>query len=87
MYASATLSSRRRWASSGVAVSCYTRRIKATWAYTHQPGNAAKYDPAEVRTIKTRIRNVARKRMIQLPDPTEFARLLARLRRRGKRQG
>jgi uncharacterized protein DUF6582 len=31
-------------------------RIKAAWAYIHLSRNAGEYTPAEVRTIKTRIR-------------------------------
>ena len=35
-------------------------RIKAAWAYIHQPRNARKYTPVEMRTIKARIRKAAR---------------------------
>jgi hypothetical protein len=31
-------------------------RIKAAWAYIHQPVNAGKYSVEEVRTMKVRIR-------------------------------
>jgi hypothetical protein len=31
-------------------------RIKAAWAYIHQPRNAAKYTADEVRTLRSRIR-------------------------------
>ena len=34
-------------------------RIKAAWAYIHQPKNASKYSRAETRTIKSRIRRAA----------------------------
>ena len=37
-------------------------RIKAAWAYVHQPENAGKYMPEEVRTIKIRIQRAARAR-------------------------
>ena len=59
-------------------------RIKAAWAYIHQPLNARKYSAAEVRTIKARIRRAARTRKVALPDPDEFVELLARVRKRGK---
>jgi hypothetical protein len=55
-------------------------RIKAAWAYIHQPSNAAKYSAGERRTIKTRIRQEARTRRVTLPDPREFVELLARVR-------
>src|SRR6476661_9885779 len=35
-------------------------RIKAAWAYVHQPDNAGKYTDEEVRTIKIRIRRAAK---------------------------
>ncbi len=57
-------------------------RIKAAWAYIHQPTNAAKYPPGERRTIKARIRKAAKDRRVTLPDPEEFLELLARLRRK-----
>ena len=57
-------------------------RIKAAWAYIHQPRNAPKYTPAERRTIKSRIRKAAQARRVDLPDPDEFAELMARVRRR-----
>ena len=57
-------------------------RIKAGWAYIHQPRNAAKYTPAEVRTIKSRIRAAARRRKVALPDPDEFVALLQRVRKK-----
>ena len=56
-------------------------RIKAAWAYIHQPRNAAKYSPAERRTIQSRIRKAARDRRVALPDPEEFMELMARVRR------
>jgi hypothetical protein len=55
-------------------------RIKAAWAYIHQPRNAAKYSASERRTIKSRIRQAARSRRVTLPDPQEFVELLARVR-------
>ena len=59
-------------------------RIKAAWAYIHQPLNARKYSAAEVRTIKARIRRAAQSGKVALPDPDEFVELLARVRKRGK---
>lgn len=57
-------------------------RIKAAWAYIHQPGNARKYTAADVRTIKARIRRAAKGRGVALPDPDEFVALLDRVRRK-----
>ena len=37
-------------------------RIKAAWAYIHQPSNAEKYSPGERRTIRARIRAAAKAR-------------------------
>jgi hypothetical protein len=61
-------------------------RIKAAWAYIHQPRNARKYAPGEVRTIRARVRAAAKARKVALPDPDEFVELLQRVRKR-KRQG
>jgi hypothetical protein len=60
-------------------------RIKAAWAYIHQPRNAAKYTGDEVRTIRRRIRRAAKARKVKLPDPDEFVELMARLRKRARR--
>jgi hypothetical protein len=57
-------------------------RIKAAWAYIHQPSNAAKYTPVERRSIKSRIRQAAKSRGVKLPDPDEFLDLMARVRHR-----
>ena len=57
-------------------------RIKAAWAYIHQPRNAAKYSASERRTIKARIKRAAAKRKVELPDPDAFIELLARVRRK-----
>jgi len=57
-------------------------RIKAAWAYIHQPANAAKYTGEEVRTIKVRIRRAAKARNVILPDPDEFVELMARVRKK-----
>jgi hypothetical protein len=57
-------------------------RIKAAWAYIHQPRNAAKYSAAERRTIQSRIRKAAKERRVALPDPEEFMELMRRARRR-----
>ncbi|HEU5041706.1 MAG TPA: DUF6582 domain-containing protein [Gemmatimonadales bacterium] len=57
-------------------------RIKAAWAYIHQPSNAAKYTAAEVRTIQSRIRRAAKSRKVALPDPDEFVALLDQVRRK-----
>lgn len=62
-------------------------RIKAAWAYIHQPVNAGKYTGEEVRTIKGRIRRAAKARRVALPDPDEFVELMARIRKKaGKRR-
>jgi hypothetical protein len=60
-------------------------RIRAAWAYIHQPNNAAKYTGTERRTIQSRIRKAAKARKMELPDPDEFIELMSRV-RRGKRQ-
>ena len=57
-------------------------RIKAAWAYIHQPVNAEKYSSQEVKTIKSRIRRAARAKRVALPDPDEFVELLARVRKK-----
>ena len=57
-------------------------RIKAAWAYIHQPSNAAKYSAAERRTIQSRIRRAAKGKGVELPDPDDFLELMARVRRR-----
>jgi hypothetical protein len=57
-------------------------RIKAAWAYIHQPSNEAKYPPGERRTIKARIRRAAKARKVKLPDPEEFVELMARVRKK-----
>ena len=56
-------------------------RIKAAWAYIHQPRNASKYTVAERRSILARIRKAANARKVALPDPDEFMELMARVRR------
>lgn len=56
-------------------------RIKAAWAYIHQPRNAGKYTAAERRTIVSRIRKAAKTRKMALPDPDEFLELLRKVRR------
>ena len=56
-------------------------RIKAAWAYIHQPRNAAKYTAGERRTIMSRIRKAAKGRRVTLPDPDEFIELMKRVRR------
>ena len=57
-------------------------RIKAAWAYIHQPSNARKYSAAERRTIVGRIRQEAKRRRVALPNPEEFLELMARVRSR-----
>jgi hypothetical protein len=57
-------------------------RIKAAWAYIHQPRNAAKYSVAERRTIVSRIRKAARSRKVSLPDPDDFIELMVRVRKK-----
>ena len=44
-------------------------RIKAAWAYIHQPSNSGKYASEDLRTIKTRVRQAAKARGVKLPDP------------------
>jgi hypothetical protein len=61
-------------------------RIKAAWAYIHQPSNARKYSGAERRTIMSRIRQAATQKRIELPDPEEFLERLARVRRRRREE-
>ena len=56
-------------------------RIKAAWAYIHQPSNKAKYTSGERRAIRGRIRQAAKVRRITLPDPDEFLEMLARVRK------
>ena len=62
-------------------------RIKAAWAYIHQPSNAAKYTAGETRTIRARIRRAAKARKVTLPDPDEFVELMARVRKRRRASG
>ena len=57
-------------------------RIKAAWAYLHQPRNAEKYTPGEQRTLKARIRAAAKARKVALPDPDEFVELMDRVRKK-----
>jgi uncharacterized protein DUF6582 len=57
-------------------------RIKAAWAYIHQPTNADKYTADEVRTIMARIRRAAEARKLALPDPDKFVALLDRVRKK-----
>jgi hypothetical protein len=57
-------------------------RIKAAWAYIHQPSNSSKYTAAEVRTIRGRIRKAAKARHVTLPDPDEFVELMKRVRKK-----
>jgi uncharacterized protein DUF6582 len=59
-------------------------RIKAAWAYIHQPSNANKYTPAERRTIAARVRKAAKERGTTLPDPEKFLELMARVRKKEK---
>jgi uncharacterized protein DUF6582 len=61
-------------------------RIKAAWAYIHQPSNAVKYAAAERRTIMSRIRKAAKGRRATLPDPDEFIELMDRVRRKKRNQ-
>lgn len=61
-------------------------RIKAAWAYIHQPRNAAKYTAAERRSITSRIRKAAKAGRVALPDPKEFVELMKRVRRRRSKE-
>ncbi len=56
--------------------------IKAAWAYIHQPENAGKYNPGEVRTIKIHIRRAAEAAGVALPDPDDFVELMRRVRKK-----
>jgi hypothetical protein len=60
-------------------------RIRAAWAYIHQPTNRVKYTAAERRTIMSRIKRAATARRLTLPDPEEFVELMARLRKAKRR--
>lgn len=44
-------------------------RIKAAWAYIHQPRNAGKYSAGERKIILTRIRKAAKDRRVSPPGP------------------
>ena len=57
-------------------------RIKAAWAYIHQPPNAQKYTAGELRTIRARIRAAAKTGKVALPDPDEFVELMDRVRKK-----
>ena len=57
-------------------------RIKAAWAYIHQPSNAEKYSARELRKLRARIRAMATLRKVALPDPDEFVQLMARVRKK-----
>ena len=57
-------------------------RIKAAWAYVHQPSNASKYTAADRRTIQGRIRKAAKAKNVKLPEPDEFVELMRQVRRR-----
>ena len=57
-------------------------RIKAAWAYIHQPVNSGKYSDEEARTIKIRIRRAAKARKVALPDPDEFVDLMVQVRKK-----
>jgi hypothetical protein len=57
-------------------------RIKAAWAYIHQPRNAEKYTAGELRTLKARIRRASKARKVALPDPDEFVKLMDRVRKK-----
>jgi hypothetical protein len=59
-------------------------RIKAAWAYIHQPSNAAKYTAAERRIIQGRIRKAAKAKKVELPDPDAFVELMSEVRRKRK---
>jgi hypothetical protein len=61
-------------------------RIKAAWAYIHQPRNAAKYTAGERKTIMSRIRTAAKTRRVALPDPEEFVELMKQVRKK-RREG
>ena len=57
-------------------------RIKAAWAYIHQPDSAGKHTLGEVGTVKTRTRRAAEAAGVTLPDPDEFVELMRKVRKK-----
>jgi hypothetical protein len=43
-------------------------RIRAAWSYINHKDNAAKYDADEVKTIKNRIKQAAKKHGVEIGD-------------------
>ena len=43
-------------------------RVRAAWSYINHKDNAAKYDPAEVTTIKDRIKRAAKKHGVEISE-------------------
>lgn len=42
--------------------------VRAAWNYINHKDNAAKYEPSEVKTIKSRIKQAAKKHGVQIDD-------------------
>ena len=42
--------------------------VRAAWSYINHKDNAAKYDAAEVRQIKSRIKRAAKKQDVEIED-------------------
>ena len=42
--------------------------VRAAWSYINHKDNAAKYEPSEVRTIKSRITRAAKKLGVEISD-------------------
>jgi hypothetical protein len=42
--------------------------VRAAWSYINQEDNAAKYDAGEVKTIKNRIKQAARKHGVEISE-------------------
>jgi len=42
--------------------------IRAAWSYINHKDNAAKYEPSEVKTIKSRIKRAAKKHDIEIEE-------------------
>ncbi len=42
--------------------------VRAAWSYINHPDNAAKYDKGEVKTIKDRIKQAAKKQGVAITD-------------------
>lgn len=45
-----------------------SQHVRAAWGYTHHKDNAAKYDADEVKLIKNRIKQAARKMGVEISE-------------------